>query len=160
MIDLVKINILIGSILLMLTFTNCKKSPDAVPNMYEHFLEFKDKNGKNLLNDFDINKLKTDIIVNTEKGEAVNTVYSVFEMNNKKFLKINSSTLPNDKVNVLIYTIQNEELMGDSEKYILKTNWNISNNRITLTDLFKNGEKQISIKEDFVSFSHYVLTKE
>ncbi|TDQ80151.1 hypothetical protein [Sphingobacterium yanglingense] len=160
MIDLVKINVLIGSILLMLTFTNCKKSPDAVPNMYEHFLEFKDKNGQNLLNDFDINKLKTDVIVSTEKGETVNTVYSVFEMNNKKFLKINSSTLPNDKVNVLIYTIQNEELMGDSEKHILKTNWNVSNNRITLTDLFKDGEKQVSIKEDVVNFSHYVLIKE
>ncbi len=160
MIDLLKMNVLIGGILLMLTFTNCKKSPDPVPHMYEHFLEFKDESGNNLLNDFDISTLKTDITVKTEKGELVNTAYSVFEKNNKKFLQINSSTLPNNKVNVLIYTIQNEKLMGNSEKHIVETKWNISDNKITLTDLIKNGKKQISVKEDFVNFSHYVLIKE
>ncbi|MEJ5054285.1 hypothetical protein [Sphingobacterium sp. MYb382] len=159
MIGLKRINLVIGSILLMLTSTSCKKTADAVPNMYEQFLEFKDKTGKNLLNNFDINELNSDIIVKSENGEVVNTVYSVFEINNKKFLKINSSTSPDNKVNVLIYTIQNEKLMGDSEKYILETRWNISDNRITLTDFFKNGEKQIPVKEDFVNFSHYVLTK-
>ncbi len=84
MINSVKVNILIGSILLMLTLTNCKKKPDAIPNGYEYFLEFKGKNEENLLNGFDINELKTDVMVKTEKGEVVNTVYSILEMNNKR----------------------------------------------------------------------------
>lgn len=160
MINLVKVNVLFGSILLMLTLTNCKKNPDAIPNNYEYFLEFKGENEENLLNGFNINELKTDVVVKTEKGEVVNTVYSILEMNNKKFLKINSSTLPNNKVNVLIYEIQNKKLMGDSEKHIIETRWDISSNWITLTDLFKDGKKQIEVKEDFVRFSHYIITNE
>lgn len=144
----------------MLTLTDCKKKPDAIPNGYEYFLEFKGENGENLLNGFNINKLKTDVVVKTEKGEVVSTAYSILEMNNKKFLKINSSTLPNNKVNVLIYEIQNKKLMGDSEKHIIETRWDISSNWITLTDLFKDGKKQIEVKEDFVRFSHYIITNE
>lgn len=162
MINFVKVNILIGSILLMLTLINCKNNPnpDLVPNVYEYFLEFKGENEENLLNGFNINELKTDVVVKTEKGEIVSTAYSILEINNKKFLKINSSTLPNNKVNVLIYEIQNKKLMGDSEKHIIETRWDISNNRITLTDLFKDGKKQIEVKEDFVRFSHYIITNE
>lgn len=157
MIELKNKIVLLGSVLFLLTLSSCKVTPSPVPNIYELFLEFRDKNDVNLLNDFDINNFKTDIIIKTDKGEVLKGDYLIIESSNKKILKILSSTLPDNKVNVLTYTIQNEELIGNADKRILEAKWIFSNNNNVLNELSINGDKISPIKENH--FSYYVLTK-
>jgi|GEM_PF-7042964 len=149
--------IVIGMMFTLLAFTACKISPTPIPNNYEYFLEFKDKNGGNLLDNFDINSLNNDIIVRSEKGEAVSTSYSVIDGKNKKILKVVSSTLPSNKLDEITYTFANEELMGHKE-FVLHTKWMFSGNKILLTDCYKNNERLSPVKEDY--FSYFILIKE
>lgn len=150
--------VLLGSVLILLTLSSCKVTHNPIPNIYELFLEFKDKNGINLLNDFDVNNFKTDIIIKTDKGEVLKGDYLIIESNNKKILKILSSTLPDNKVNALTYTIQNEELIGNTDKHILNAKWLFSNNNNVLIKLSINGDEISPINADH--FSYYVLTKD
>lgn len=158
MIDLKNKVSLFGIVLIILTFLGCKEDPSPIPNNYEFFLEFKNKNGVNLLTDFSVNNFTTDIVVKSEKGEVVNTSYSIIEYNNNKILKINSSTKADDKLEVITYIIQNEELMGNTEKHVLDAKWLFSDNKIVLSEFYKNGDKLPPIKENH--FSYYVLTRE
>jgi major membrane immunogen (membrane-anchored lipoprotein) len=157
MIDL-KNKLLLVAVLVLLALSGCKDNSDSVPNVYELFLEFRDNNGTNLLNDFDVNKFKTDIVIKTDKGDILKGDYSIIERNNKKILKIHSSTLPDNKVNTTTYTIQNEELMGNADKHTLDAKWLFSNNTHVLVELSADGTKLAPAKEDY--FSYYVLTRE
>ncbi|HLT88551.1 MAG TPA: hypothetical protein VKZ57_13255 [Sphingobacterium sp.] len=157
MIDL-KNKLLLVAVLVLLALSGCKDNSDSVPNVYELFLEFRDNNGTNLLNDFDVNKFKTAIVIKADKGDILKGDYSIIERNNKKFLKIHSSTLPDNKVNTTTYTIQNEELTGHADKHILDAKWVFSNNTHVLVELSADGTKLAPAKEDY--FSYYVLTRE
>lgn len=69
---LLKNKFIICCLFLFASFTSCKDKPIRIPNFpmgYELFLEFTDNNDVNLLNNFDENKFKTDIIIKkkTEK---------------------------------------------------------------------------------------------
>lgn len=149
---------LIISILLLSTLSSCKRDYDKVPNTYEVFLELSDKNGTNLLNDVDLHKLPTAITTTTEKGGDLKSNYSIVENKNKKILKITTSSLADDKVSLLIFTIQNEALMGNSDKHILNTRWIFSNNNTVLVELSIDGRTISPTKEGYLSY--YVLTKE
>lgn len=152
-----KQSVLIGMMLLLLTIIGCKVSPTPIPNNYEFFLELKGQNGNNLLDNFDINNLNNEIIVRSEKGEAVSTTYSIIELKNKKILRVVSSTLAGNKLDAIVYTFVNEELMSNKAS-VLHTKWVFSGNKILLTDFYKNNEKLSPVKEDY--FNYFVLIKE
>ncbi len=124
---------------------------------YELFLEFTDDNDVNLLNNFDENKFKTDIIIKKENGEVLKGGYNIIQNRNKKILRINTSDFPNNKVHVITYSIQNKELLGSTDKFYLTTKWVFSNNRNTLIELSRNGIQIAPIKEDY--YSYYSLKR-
>jgi len=149
---------LLGSLFIILTLVSCKESVSPVPNVYELFLEFRDAKGNNLLNDFNVDNFKTDLVIKSNEGEVLNGFYTTIENAGGKVLKIHSSTLPGKEAHVLTYVIQNEKLMGNTDKHVLETKWSFSNNNAALSELAINGIKQSPKKDN--ALVYYVLTKE
>jgi hypothetical protein len=146
--------LLIGIVILFALY-GCKENSDNVPNVYELFLEFRGNDGTNLLNDFNVNTLKSDFVIKTDNGESLKGDYSIIESNDKKILKIHTSTQPDNKVNAITYTLTNEELTGNAGQYVLDTKWSFSNNNHVLIELSVNGNKLNPTNTNY--FSYYIL---
>lgn len=155
--EMKKVEFLFFGLLTLFSLGSCKDNPDAVPHSYDLFLEFRDENGSNRLNDFDAKQLKNDVTIKIDGGEILKANYSIIENNSEKKLLIHSSSLQKNKSARITYTINNEELMGDLDRHILETEWIVSNNNSAIINLSLNGNPISPIKEN--NFSYYVITK-
>lgn len=150
-----KIKFLFLGLWALFSLSSCKENPDVVPQSYELFLEFRDENGSNLLNDFDVNRLENDVTIKTDGGEILKGNYSIIEKNSEKKLLIHSSSLQKNKSEGITYTITNEDLIGDLDKHILETKWITSNHNSVISTLSLNGIQIAPIKEN--NFSYYLI---
>lgn len=73
-----KIKFLFLGLWALFSLSSCKENPDVVPQSYELFLEFRDENGSNLLNDFDVNRLENDVTIKTDPWPGYAVAFGIW----------------------------------------------------------------------------------
>ena len=156
MMNLKILSLLLAVTFLSVTINGCKKPETQIPRVYEFHLMFTDQDGKNLLKDVQADLLKDDIIISSDEGEISGFSLRIIEFDNQRFLKVQAMTLYKVNLSQINYSLKNQDLMGDTEKHQINTQWHFENNNHVITALQVDNESLQQINQPF---KHYRLMK-
>jgi hypothetical protein len=121
-----KIIHIIALIFTSLFFTNCSDSKlDSVPPyLYIYHLKFVDADNNNLLEDIDLNLLKSNFSLSSLSENDVELEVHSEYIDNVLYLKVSASTISSQRLEKIYFNVISYEIFNNNESHQIETHWN------------------------------------
>ncbi len=133
--------------LIFFSFINCSKSNEDTtpPYLYTFFIKFVDSNNNNYLNKIDENILKSNFFIAKESEEKIDKLKLAYKnINDERYLEISAASVPDIRLNEIIFNLKSKELFNDDENHKIKTTWQWENE-------FDNKPKEIYLDNELLT---------
>lgn len=153
---------ILALVFISVVFSNCSKSKEdsLPPRLYDFYLKFVDADNNNILGDKDVVASKQNFWLDKESETDVDK-WRVNRENigDEVYLKVSAASLPELRLEKIIYNGMSKELFNDNKEHKIETVWRAENNYDNVPAEIVLDGKKLKLEVVNSTFCYFLVKK-